>query len=131
MYSYSIPGPVGAVYWGPCHEAVAEAVKEAETFETFSYNFDHGLPVLREELRKKIRDKNGLDGVSECIWGWPSSTLDLVLCTIRRSRSAPMCAIVHHCPFLARLYQAQDRGILSNDLDILTSIEKNLTQLHI
>lgn len=51
------------MYWGPCHEAVEDACKEAETFEVFSYNYDHGLPALREELREKIREKNGLDGV--------------------------------------------------------------------
>lgn len=54
----------GAVYWGPCHQAVEEACKEAETFEVFSYNYDLGLPALREALRKKIREKNGLDGVA-------------------------------------------------------------------
>ena len=99
VYLYRISGPAGAVYWGPCHEAVAEAVKEAETFETFSYNFDHGLPVLREELRKKIRDKNGLHGVSRrvCISHFAPPV---------EVEAPPYMQTLHHCPFLAYLYHA-------------------------
>ena len=62
-YSDCSACPAGAVYWGPCKQAVDEAVQHIHEPEYFSYNFDHGLPALREKLLHKIRTKNGLEGV--------------------------------------------------------------------
>ena len=53
----------GAVCWGPCKEALEEALKDAHEPEVYSYNFDHGMNELREALRQKIRNQNKLDGV--------------------------------------------------------------------
>lgn len=55
----------GIVYWKPPPEAIKAAARALESDELInSYGPDEGMPQLRSELRKKISQRNGLDGVS-------------------------------------------------------------------
>jgi hypothetical protein len=55
----------GAVFWGPPREAIAEAAERACSDPAYSqYGPDEGMPELRAALQTKIKEQNGLHGVS-------------------------------------------------------------------
>lgn len=64
----STPGTLslaqGIVHWAPPPEALAVAASMAADPAVSQYGPDEGLPALREALRRKIREENGLEGVS-------------------------------------------------------------------
>lgn len=64
----STPGTLslaqGIVHWSPPPEALAAAASMAADPAVSQYGPDEGLPALREALRRKIREENGLEGVS-------------------------------------------------------------------
>ncbi len=64
----STPGTLslaqGIVHWAPPPQALATAAAMAADPAVSQYGPDEGLPALREALRRKIREENGLEGVS-------------------------------------------------------------------
>ncbi|KAL4428806.1 hypothetical protein ABPG77_005244 [Micractinium sp. CCAP 211/92] len=62
----STPGTLslaqGIVHWAPPPQALATAAAMAADPAVSQYGPDEGLPALREALRRKIREENGLEG---------------------------------------------------------------------
>lgn len=55
----------GIVHWQPPPGALAAAAAMANDPAVSAYGPDEGLPALREALRKKVQEENGLQGVSQ------------------------------------------------------------------
>lgn len=53
----------GIVYWGPPKEALNAAKDEAEKARYCQYGPDEGMPELREALKHKLKEENGLTEV--------------------------------------------------------------------
>ena len=64
------PRAAGIVHWQPPPRALARAAEMANDPSVSSYGPDEGLPALREALRHKIRQENGLQGVRCCCRCW-------------------------------------------------------------
>ena len=65
----------GIVHWDPPAAAVAAAAAlvQTELHAVSQYGADDGLPQLRDALRQKIQQENGLAGVSAGAagaWAW-------------------------------------------------------------
>ena len=50
----------GVVYWTPPAEALEAAARAVADPHTSQYGADNGMPELRERLRQKLREENGL-----------------------------------------------------------------------
>jgi hypothetical protein len=61
--SFSRHMAAGIVHWGPPMQAMNRAAAMVADPSVNSYGPDEGLPALREALRRKIADENGLHGV--------------------------------------------------------------------
>lgn len=73
----STPGTLslaqGIVYWAPPPQALATAAQLVSDPAVSAYGPDEGLPALREALRHKIEQENGLKGVSSRGWERPAA----------------------------------------------------------
>jgi len=54
----------GIVHWQPPAAALQAAADLVKDPAVSAYGPDEGLPALREALRRKIQEENGLQGVS-------------------------------------------------------------------
>jgi hypothetical protein len=52
------------VHWQPPPQALQRAAEMAPDPAVSAYGPDEGLPALREALRRKLKEENGLAGVS-------------------------------------------------------------------
>ncbi|EFN55891.1 hypothetical protein CHLNCDRAFT_94487 [Chlorella variabilis] len=57
--------PAGIVHWQPPPQALKRAAEMANDPAVSAYGPDEGLPALRDALRRKIREENGLEGVRQ------------------------------------------------------------------
>ncbi|CAE8593448.1 unnamed protein product, partial [Polarella glacialis] len=72
----------GIVHWAP-PPAVAEAViAAAGEPDTYAYGADDGLQALRSELRAKLREENGLEGVEVMITAGANQAYANLVCAL-------------------------------------------------
>eukprot|EP00930_Biecheleria_cincta_P056884 TRINITY_DN42900_c0_g1_i1.p1 TRINITY_DN42900_c0_g1~~TRINITY_DN42900_c0_g1_i1.p1 ORF type:complete len:430 (+),score=88.40 TRINITY_DN42900_c0_g1_i1:28-1317(+) len=72
----------GIVHWAPPQEATEAAAKAAREPDTNAYCPDDGLPALRDALKAKLREENGLEGVEVMVTAGANQAYANLVCAL-------------------------------------------------